>query len=320
METIYLDLATYLLKKVDSITYENISDRTYLKTNRDELKSYIETFGVANTKFNYWGELDYEVIVAAQNVDVGVCLERKIFFLPCHAPDKDEKSTKELFKKLGNGLVSLFKKYQQEIPEWVNEYKFSKESELLNEKKKTKTKLDRISSNLKVFMNYKRPIVLSGELLRDSIADVLEKGFGFAIDRKDEFKEDLKIIFAKKDGSKQIKALIEVKGINGNINRESINQVDSHRESGGFKDDLPGILIANTFMKSSNSIKDKDRPINKEQIEHAKRNNVLILRTIDLVRALDIVIKDKKQFLVFKKNIFDKKGWLEVKDDRFIVH
>jgi len=245
---------------------------------------------------------------------------KKIFFLPCHALDKDEKSTKELFSKLGKGLVSLFKKFQQEIPEWVNKYKFSKENELLIEKKEFETKLNKINREINIFVSYKRIFILSGELLRDSVADVLESGFGFTVDRKDEFKEDLKIISSKKDGSKQVKALIEVKGINKNVNRESINQVDSHRERSGFKDDLLGILIANTFIKASNSIKDKDRPIDKGQVDHDKRNNVLIIRTIDLIKALDIVLEDRKNFLVFEKKILGKKGWLEVKDGEFIVH
>ena len=325
----------FLMEKLDSkdfdlaktvlewfpISYDPISSSTFLKTYRDELKPFIDNYGIAKTRYYCYGEIEYEVLAASQSDNaVGVSILRKIFFLPCHAPDKDKKSTEELFKMIAPGLVALFKKYHQDLPKWVDAYKFNQEAKLIIEKKTIESALEKTSDDLKIYINFKKPLVLSGELLRDSIADVLEEGFGFKIDRNDELKEDLKIISIDRDGNITVKVLIETKGINGNVNRESINQADSHRERGNFNDNFPSILIANTFIKSSNSIKDKDKPIPNEQVTHAKRNNVLILRTVDLIRALDIIMMDKKQLRVFNKYLFKEKGWLEVKDYNFFLH
>ena len=317
------DLSKYVISWFPSSYYNAIADNEFVKANYDELKKYIDNYGVAKTTFSHHGDIDFKVLASTENYDgnVGVCFERQIFFLPCHAPDRKEEDVVELFKTLVPSLVSLFKKINQELPDWISNYKFKLEEELISERKELHEKLSSITERLITFEKYKQVIAYSGEPLRTSISFLLSEGFGFSINMDDDLKEDLKIMSSERDPQKnKVLALIEVKGVNGNVDREAVNQVDSHRERGGYKSSMAGILIANTFIKTANSIKAKDKPVNAEQVQHAYRNNVLIIRTIDLIRALNLCLVDKDAISKFKQHLFSDCGWLEVKDDVFILH
>jgi len=277
---------------------------------------------VAKVEYKSYGNEYCKVLVStmSNNHDVGICLINKIFFLPYHVVDRDEASMKKFFKKLSNGLVSLFKKYQQDLPEWAIDYKFSKEIKLFKDKEKLVKELDIIKDKLDIFMNYKKILVLSDEPLKELVADVLEGVCCLKVDRKDEFIEDLKIYYNNKVENKTYKALVEIKGVNKNVDRASISQLDVHRDRRGLESSFQGILIINTFIKSSNSIKNKDRPVSSEQIKHAANMNILIIRTIDLLRTLNIVIDNVKKHKEFINILFSENGWLELKNNEFIIH
>ncbi|MBE3128423.1 MAG: hypothetical protein IMZ60_01960 [Actinobacteria bacterium] len=317
------DLANQIFRKMlPGISCTDVGKFYNLKIYRDELKAYMDEYGIPNLMFNIYSDKGYEVIISKLDTKevAGFCFNGKIFYLPCHIVHRDEESMKRLFTLLCNGLVSLYKKYQWTIPEWANDYKFIKEIKLINNKKEREKELSEINKKINVFMNYKRVLILSDNQLKEAVADMLERGFRFRVDRKEEFIEDLKISYYNKEEKKYYKALVEVKGVNRNVDRQSINELDSHRDRRNLKSNFPGILIANTFIKSSNSIKNKDKPISNDQIEHARRNNILILRTIDLIRALNIIINDDQKYPFLVKKLFTEKGWLEVKDDKFIFH
>ncbi len=317
------DLANQIFRKMlPGISCKDVGKFYNLKIYKDELKAYMDEYGIPNLIFNIYSDKGYEVIISDLNTkDVaGFCFNGKIFYLPCHIAYYDEESMKILFKLLCNGLVSLYKKYQWAIPEWANDFKFNNEIKLINNKKEREKEISEINKEIDFFMNYKRVLILSDNQLKESVADMLERGFRFKVDRKEEFIEDLKIKYYNKEEKKYYNALVEVKGVNRNVDRQSINELDSHRDRRNLKSNFPGILIANTFIKSSNSIKNKDKPISNDQIEHARRDNILILRTIDLIRALNVIIGDNQKYQFLVKKLFTEKGWLEVKDNKFIFH
>jgi hypothetical protein len=57
--------------------------------------------------------------------------------------------------------------------------------------------------------------------------------------------------------------------------------------------EFPSLLIINTNMKNSISLADKDQTVAPEQIQHACRNNVLILRTLDLLNLASLHMSGK---------------------------
>lgn len=314
------DLSKNVLGWFGSTYFEAIRDSAFVTPKRSELIAYCEKYSVARTKFTTYTNAENEVLLVAGGESVGICFDSQIFYLPCHAPDKDADDTRQLFAMLGGGLVSLFKKMYQELPEWISKFGFSQEAEVVKQKEKLEEELLTLKEQLIIYSKYKSVLVTTSDKLRKDVAFVLESGLGYEVDADDELREDLKIIEKSKDQKNKVLAVVEVKGINGNVSREAINQVDSHRDRGGFKPDFPGILIANTFIKSANSITKKDKPIEKEQILHAHKNHVLILRTLDLLRALDLVKSDDKLREKFNELLFKEDGWLEVKDGNFTIH
>jgi len=105
------------------------------------------------------------------------------------------------------------------------------------------------------------------------------------------------------------------KGVNKNFARKDINQVDSHRERLGLQADTPGILVMNTLMDAK-SLAEKDQSPHPDIIKKAVTDNVLLIRTIDLLRFADGV-----EVGVFKKEDFlgilmSQSGWLKVAENK----
>ena len=165
------------------------------------------------------------------------------------------------------------------------------------------------------FRTFKKALILSGEVLVDSVINIFEKGFKFSLDTKDESREDLKIL---DDVGKPI-VFVEVKGTNTSVKREHINQCDSHREQAGLPLNFPSILVINTHIRKARSIDEKDQELAIEQVKHAVKNNVLILRTLDLLRLLSLKFDSgiPKNEIISLLSI--NSGWLKVSKDKWEV-
>lgn len=106
-------------------------------------------------------------------------------------------------------------------------------------------------------------------------------------------------------------AMCECKGKDNDLTRADINMLDTHREARKRKENFPAILLVNSFNKA-NTLKEKDMPIASNVIEHAVKNNILVLRTLDLFRLLDLY----QRKTVTTKEILNKftsfNGWMKV--------
>ena len=125
--------------------------------------------------------------------------------------------------------------------------------------------------------------------------------------KKDEiYEEDFWIIEHNKET-----LIIEVKGLDKNLKRQHISQLDEHRAAREKPDDFPALLIVNSFNRAR-SLKEKDRNISTNEIKKAVRTNILILRTLDLCSAYYLMERkelDPKELL---KIIKTERGWLNV--------
>ncbi|MCH8821516.1 hypothetical protein IID23_03245 [Patescibacteria group bacterium] len=319
-----VDLATKLLKEYE-IDFYGVNDGHDLRSSYKELDAYLGIYGVA--KYSFEGETLEKVnflplISDDQRTCVGFCLNSKIFFLPVHPKGKDLIQARVLFESIIPAVSSLYSNFNENVPGWVNEFTFENEKNLLGRRKDLEKDLGDIRENLKPFMEYKKLLTLSGEPLRKVVAFVLERGFGYIIDETDNYREDLKILEKPKSDSAteetKTLALVEVKGVGSNVSRSAINQLDDHKEDNGLDSSFPGILIINTFIKKS-SLEDKDVAVDAQQIAHASKHNVIILRTLDLLRALEIIARDSNKKKEFTNYLLKENGWLEVKN-KFILH
>lgn len=309
------DLSKQLLNH-SNLYRKNFRERaTGITSVASELKRFIDIYGAATSYFeNYSKELDLEVLARYNSTTVGMLIEQVKYFIPALLPAARPKEVEEFFNLLVDGLTSLHNKMQVSIPSWAASYKFAEEDELLTTRQKILASLAELDARSALINRYKSILVLSGNKLVLEVATVLEATLGVSIDSSDESREDLKILF---EG--EVIGIGEVKGINRGIGRANINQADSHRERSGHKPDFPALLIANTNIKNSHSLADKDQEIDPDQVKHAVHMRILLLRTLDLLGLLKLVQEGSINSSDARALILKSTGWLRVFDGKIQV-
>lgn len=306
------DLAKYYLN-YSHFYRENFQKRVaHVTPILDEFKRFIEMFGAASSYFkNNNNSLDCRVLAKVGNVPVGLLLDQAEYFLPSLVPDRRPEVVTEYFQHLVDAITAVHNKLHQAVPEWVAAYKFHEEEALLDERTSLLSKVSGIDSHLEQLNRYKQSLVHTGPELVTDVSAILEMTLGTKVDAVDEFREDVKLVGA--DG--QVVCICEIKGINRGVNREHINQTDSHRERSGFAEDFPALLIVNTNIKGARSIAEKDQEVATEQVKHAVHMRILITRTIDLLGLLRLVRAGRLTTQDARSLIFSSVGWLRIQSD-----
>lgn len=138
---------------------------------------------------------------------------------------------------------------------------------------------------------------------------ILREVFELQVKTEDKRIEDAAIV----DENGNVLAVVEIKGESGSFKREHVNQVDSHRERLYLPAKTRGLLIMNTNMKAS-SLAEKDEAPHPDIIAKAVAENVLMMRTLDLLRYADLVEQGMRSRADFRNDIFTNAGWLRVED------
>jgi len=149
----------------------------------------------------------------------------------------------------------------------------------------------------------------SGDILKERVVGILRGFFGLKVDAPEEFREDAKVL---DENTGEAIALAEIKGTKAGIKRDHINQVDSHRERAGLSPSVPGFLIINNEMSVAGVQERFETTVPGEQIDHAKRQNVLIIRTIDLLYLIRQFEDRPDRQAKFLEIIASGGGWLRV--------
>jgi len=286
------------------------------KIYRSEFNQFLKDYGIAKVEFSYRSGYEQCVkkICGFRNHLTGLILLNNRYFIPCFLPKASE--VEDFFTKIVSALVATSKKLFQEIPAWIDEYKFEEEKRILKEEAKLQKKVEEFIQKRDVYRKYKRCLCYDGDLLVESVVNVLREGLGFVFDdKKDEHIEDKAIL----DESNNEIALIEVKGTNDNVKNINISQADMHRSRRDKPPSFPSVLIVNTFIKPANSISEKLRDIGVDQITLASSRGILVMRTIDLLNLLYL----EEQGQLKKSDIIDiflkRSGWLKVSNKGYEV-
>lgn len=308
------DLAKYALNHQGLHRQSWDSECSQLEIKRDEFRKFLKSYGVAKTRFTCYNKsLELRPICYCARDITGFIILGKLFFLPTYEPLGSE--CEEFFSLLADSLIPCFKKLSQELPHWVDDYRFKEEEELLAERDKLEDTIRNINTKVSTFRNFKKSLCYDDELLKESLISIMEDGFDFSIDPEDELKEDFKII----DDKEKPLVLVEVKGTNRGVQRDFINQADSYRERNNLPPDFPSILIVNTNIKKASSIEDKYQDVAEEQIKHAVKMKVLVLRSIDLLNLLFQKeagkISESQLLNIFKEQC----GWLKATRGKFEI-
>ena len=150
-------------------------------------------------------------------------------------------------------------------------------------------------------------LIETGNDLVNSVSLLLRETTDLEVDSKDDKKEDCRL----RDKSGNVVALVEIKGINGNVKMSNVSQNFEHRERTTGCENLPAVLIANTFIGTARSEEEKDKAPGEEQIALAERHNVLILRTLDLLRMYNSVLLGQVRKEDVASLLLTKAGWIE---------
>ena len=161
---------------------------------------------------------------------------------------------------------------------------------------------------IQIWRHYKLILSASGDILKESVVATLQGFFGFKVETLEEYREDAKIL----DDAGRDLAFVEIKGTKSGIKREHINQVDSHRERASLAPTVPGVLVINNEMSVAGIKERSETTVPGEQIDHARKLNVVIIRTIDLlflIRQFEDIPNKKEKFLEILRS---GGGWLQV--------
>ncbi len=296
--------ATDLTKKFMNsfgIRREPFNGSAAVLSKNDEFKKYIERWGIAKTILQCSSvNRDYKTLAKIGDNQVGLEFSGAVFFLPFHTTRSDASEAEALLCELSRSVIDYLQKRRIEIPEWVNEFCFERENYLRTELDELDRKRSSLRNELLTWHKYKGILIQSGEILQETVVTILRTFFELRITDVEDFKEDALI----KDDNDNVIAVIEIKGTKSGVKRTHINQIDSHRERNELSPSIPGILIINDHMGSEGISNRLEKTVAEEQIHHAKRMNVLIIRSIDLLFLIKTLEGDsmrKEKLLGFLK-------------------
>lgn len=278
-------------------------------SNVTEFDEFAKQFGASWVYFRPLRD-DVDTLMSVGDVPVGISVNSNILFIPSLVPDEETGEFEKYFRLLSESIIAFRHKKSWVLPEWVEEFYFSEEEALVARLEELRRQVDELEEARAVFDHYKTVVCSSGDSLVESVKFLLERGIGFRVDSEENYREDLRLLG---DGG-EVFALAEVKGVAKGVKRQFVNQIDSNREIGEYDEKFPAILLLNTYQKGVSSLTDKYVEVEEEQVEHAKRSNVLILRTIDLLNLLEMKFLghvDKSEI----REIFEShKGWLKIEN------
>lgn len=289
---------------------------TGLRCIRDEFRKFFELYGAVCTTFSYHGGVSWRNLALCGSNPVSMIIADSMFYIPCLLPDRDSPRKEEFYRLLTDAICTCVKKLRVALPTWADNFILPSERQLREEQESISSRLDEIEQQRAVVTRFKRVLVGDGDSLVEDVVYLLTEGFKLSVSHDDHGQEDLRIL--DDDGHPQ--AFIEVKGTTRGVKREHVNQADSHRERAELPSKFPTVLLINTHGKNARSVQEKDQPVASEQVIHAVKMHVLILRTLDLLRFFVGVEKGRhsaEDFLIFLKT---EVGWLEVLDEGINVH
>jgi len=256
----------------------------------DDLREFVRRYGAAWSELEHYPEKSrYKSIAAFGDKDVALVVDGRFFAMPSLLPPRDDSASEGYLRTLVDGVIALKERLSTALPGWASQYQFTEEKRLADERDSLAASMASIDARLDELERLKRVLVLQSEPLVDAVVEVFERALPIRAKRKEDFREDIEII----NSGSEVIAMAEIKGVSGGVAREHVNQADSHRERNGRPPEFPSLLIINTHHGKSASLSDKDKDVANEQVQHAAKLNVLILRTMDLLNLASLHIEGR---------------------------
>ena len=204
-----------------------------------------------------------------------------------------------------------------ELPDWVENYSFyddielkkkvSDENEIIRE---AQCRLGELNNSITKNNYYKSVLYTTGDQLVKVVFEIIQIMLNVDLSKfKDEFKEDFLIELPDKV------FVGEIKGVNANVQYGHIDQAVRH--FGEYADNHPDydenrikpLLIINRLRNTP--ISDRET-INIKQINHAEKNNCLIVDSSELLKLFEKVLSNELSSEECVELLFSSKGELVV--------
>lgn len=286
-----------------------------VSSNVPEFRAYMEQYGSGYVCYELpqRDTLEANVIATTDRRTFGFAIGSKLFVLPAVYPQSHDHAISMAVAAL-QGAIAYRARMMKRLPEWTGDFHFSQELELKKRADALRTELAEIDSSISEYASVKGALCYQSTPLLEVISEIMNRFFDIALNCDEKFIEDASIT----DDEGNILAVFEIKGVKKNFSRADVNQVDSHRERQGLPPETPGLLVMNTF-RSPESLEDKDTPPNSEIIQKGVAENVLLIRTLDLLRYADGIEKGVFSKDEFRETILSKTGWLKVENETIEV-
>ena len=289
-----------------------------LKVRDEEFEPYMSHYGRPTTVFELPQDLPTErhAIAWLGNGVVGMEIDAQLFFLPFESTRR----TLEVATHILTSLTPAINQYRRDriiaVPDWVDEFHFKPEEPLYLEINDLLGKLNRLESELASLKDYKAILASSGIYLRNKLVALFESVFDLkvqCIDREERF------LVVKDDDSPV--ALVESEGIQGGVQAASIERLARARRQHGLRDLFPAALLINNDMAVTNVGERSATSIGSDVLQAAVQQNVLIMRTIDLLFLLNHLEKSPNKKGRMLHLLTSGSGWLKASTGSYdVIH
>jgi len=184
--------------------------------------------------------------------------------------------------------------------------RFSSEEDLYLEINSLLEQVNRLESQARSWRDYKGILTTSGSQLRNRIVAILESVFDFHV----EVAADRKSAVITEDDHRPI-LLFQSSSTDKGIDKDFIDQIHMYRESMGLSKSLRAILFVNSDMASKDIRARAEKGVVEDIVRYAAAQNVLIVRTIDLLLLMRQLEKDSERKKRLMQLFLSQGGWLK---------
>lgn len=310
IESDYLlsDLINNKVKTIQASSEKLISEIT-------DIQDLVDVYGRPNIAFDIGSnhQQNFVSVITAEDPDWrvhGLCdisREGNFYLLPVFPIKGDEK---RFVEALVSSIMAHLTRLELGGAPIIDYFVFSKEDKLRKKCDGIKRELEKTEDKLEDYAKRKSILYLTGKQLENELPLWLERNLGLKTRRVEEYIEDF---WLRDLEDKEDVAIGEVKAIKQNVRRKHISALVLHREEREREEGFPSILIVNTFSDAV-TVSSKDKVgISPKEVGWAVKSNVLVIRTLDLVRLADLYELNKLTTEQVLYNLIENNGWLRVK-------
>jgi len=175
-----VDLLRRVLVGFD-IGWEHLgSPVAYIHSDVPEFEEFVKRYGSAYIRYGYGGKAT-RVICRTKESILGFSIFDKLFILPCAYPTTHQQAVDMTVEAI-RAARDYRDRVKEDFPEWVAEYRFGKESELISKAEGLQGQLVRLKSTLDVYKKYKGALCFRSAPLVRVVTDVLHDFFGIDLE------------------------------------------------------------------------------------------------------------------------------------------